>query len=152
MPISQTEFETIIADETKRIDGDLRWRQDEDRSPAVEFRAEVWSQPGYPLFVVGRYSPLAGTLTYALIHRGTGRIYGLDLGADHHIPTCETIGEIHKHRWTDQHTDKGAYRPEDITADVDDPVEVWRQFCVEAKIAHEGTLAAPPAAQEELGL
>jgi len=152
MPITQNEFEIILADDTKRIEGDLNWKQDEDHSPAVEFRAEVLSGVGYPLFVAGRFNALAGTLTYTLVHRGTGRIYGLDLGADHHVPTCELVGEKHKHRWTDQYADKDAYCPDDVTADVDNPVEVWRQFCIEAKIEHVGNLAAPPAVQEELGL
>ena len=152
MPITQNEFEVILADTTKRIDCDLRWREDEDHSPAVEFRAEVASAPGYPLMVVGRFNAAAGTLTYALIHRSTGRIYGLDLGADHHNPSCNHVGEKHKHRWTDQFADKDAYVPSDITATSEEPVDVWRQFCVEAKITHNGDLQTPPATQLELGL
>lgn len=53
MAITQTEFEAILADETKRVVGDLSWREDEDHSPAVEFAAEIGSDPGYPLFVKG---------------------------------------------------------------------------------------------------
>ena len=34
--------------------------------------------------VKGRYNGAAGTLTYALILKTAGRIYGLDLGKDHH--------------------------------------------------------------------
>jgi len=142
----------MLADDTKRIDGDLAWKEDEDRSPAVEFRAAVASEAGYPLFVNGRLSRLAGTLSYVLIHRGTGRVYGLDLGAEHHNPTCDHVGETHKHRWTERFADKEAYVPEDITADLADPVEVWKQFCREAAIVHDGVLAAPPAEPEELPL
>ncbi len=152
MPITQTEFEALIADETKRIDGDLRWTEDEDHSPAYQFRAHVRSDAGYPLFVNGRYNALAGTLSFTLVHRSTGRVYGLDLGADHHNPTCQRVGEKHKHRWTDQFADKWAYVPDDITAPPEEPVAVWQQFCLEARIAHHGTLDRPPAVQQELGL
>ena len=152
MPITQTEFEALIADPSKSIEGDLRWLTDEDHSPAVNFRAEVRSEAGYPLFVNGRFNALAGTVSFTLIHRTTGRIYALDLGADHHNPSCTHVGEKHKHRWTDRYADKDAYVPSDITAGIDDVVAVWRQFCAEAKILHDGRLDVPPPAQQELGL
>jgi len=152
MPITQTEFDVLISDTTKHIVGDLSWSRDEDHSPAVQFRAEVDSDAGYPIFVNGRYNALAGTLSFVLIHKGTGRIYGLDLGADHHNPTCHHVGEKHKHRWTDRFADKDAYVPADITEPADNPVAVWLQFCAEAKIVHHGALSTPPAVQWELGL
>ena len=152
MSITNNEFEAMLADSDKRIEGDLVWRDDEDHSPAVEFRAEVASGAGYPLFVCGRLNRLAGTLSYVLIHRGAGRVYGLDLGADHHNPTCDYVGEKHKHRWTEQFADKQAYVPDDITAPLEDPVGVWSQFCAEAAIVHTGQLKEPPPQQEELPL
>jgi len=152
MPISQTEFDAMMEDTGKWIEGDLRWREDSDHSPGVEFRAEVRSDVGYPLWINGRYNRLAGTLSYTLIHRATGRVYALDLGADHHNPTCQRVGEKHKHRWTDQHADKLVYVPADITAVADDPVQVWQQFCAEARISHHGGFEHPPVVQEELPL
>ena len=152
MPMTSVEFEVLLADETKQIDGDLRWSDDEDHSPAVQFRTDVQSKAGYPIFVNGRFNRLAETLSFTLIHRGTGRIYGLDLGADHHNPTCELVGEKHKHRWTDSHGDKVAYAPSDITAGATDPIDAWQQFCREAKIRHVGVLHDPPAMQLEFGL
>lgn len=149
--ITQQEFDALLADTTKTIKGDLAWCDDEDHSPALEFRAEVRSEVGYPLFVVGRFNPMAGTLSFAIIHRGAGRIYALDLGADHHNPTCQRVGEKHKHRWKEAFRDKEAYVPDDITEPWDRPVAVWAQFCEEANIRHDGTLAAP-AIQEELPL
>jgi hypothetical protein len=148
--MTQAEFEALLADESKRIDGDIAWSDDEDQSPAVEFRAEVRSDAGYPLFVRGSFNAEAQTLTYALIHRGVGRIYALDLGKDHHNPTCEHTGERHKHRWSDTLRDKEAYVPADITAPATDPAAAWQQFCVEARIKHDGALPRPPARQ--LGL
>ncbi|MYC80894.1 MAG: hypothetical protein F4X19_02225 [Acidobacteria bacterium] len=148
MTISQQEFEVILADDTKEIAQDLTWAEDEDHSPAREFRAAVASEHGYPLFVVGRYNYRSGTLSYALIHRRAGRIYALDLGADHHNPDCNRLGEKHKHRWAEGFRDKQAYVPEDITQPWHQPIEVWDQFCAEARIRHTGTMN-PPVIQEE---
>jgi hypothetical protein len=151
MPITQSEFDTLLGDPDKWITGDLRWSPDEDHSPALVFKAEVESVVGYPILIRGRFNPEAGKLSFALLHRGTGRIYGLDLGADHHNPSCQMVGDLHKHEWTDVAADKDAYVPVDITAGVERPVEVWEQFCAEASIDHRGTLARP-VIQQELGV
>jgi hypothetical protein len=119
---------------------------------SVEFRVEVLSDAGYPLFVRGSFNKLARALSYTLIHRSVGRIYALDMGKDHHNPNCSNVGEKHKHKYTEQYRDKDAYVPHDITAPVDDPVTVWKQFCVEASIDHTGTLHAPPLVQDEMFL
>ncbi len=99
--MTQTEFEALLADVTKRIEEDISWIEDEDHSPGVEFRIQVVSDPGFPLFVKGWYNREVQTLSYALIHRGVGRIYGLDLGRDHHNPSAfmlaksiSTVGAI----------------------------------------------------------
>ena len=148
--LTNLEFETILADQSKTIQGDLEWSEDEDHSPAVEFRADVETEAGYPLIVLGRYNPLAVTLSYTILHRGVGRIYALDMGKDHHNPGGERIGDMHKHKYREDLRDKEAYFPEDIVAPVNDPVAVWRQFCAEAGIVHLGKLANPPPVQEEL--
>jgi len=147
MTLTNNEFEAILEDASKRIDGDISWQEDEDHSPAVEFRAEIVSNAGWPLFVRGSFNPLIPALSYVLILKTAGRIYGLDLGKDHHNPECEQVGETHKHRWTEQFRDKQAYAPDDITASNNDPVEAWTQFCAEANVTHNGTLATPPPQQ-----
>ena len=129
-----------MADHTECIRGDIRWLDDEDHSPAQEFRVQVACDDGWPLFVVGRYNPAARTLSYALILKTTGRIYALDLGKDHHNPECIQVGERHKHRWSERYRDKRAYAPRDVKAPVSDPVSVWREFCAEARIQHEGSM------------
>ncbi len=53
MPLTNNEFEAILGDTTKRIDGDIAWQEDEDHSPCVEFCAEVQSDAGWPMFVRG---------------------------------------------------------------------------------------------------
>lgn len=140
----------ILDDTTKEIVGDIRWAEDEDHSPSVEFRAEIVSQSGYPLFVRGSHNPLAQTVTFAMIHASSRRIYALDLGKDHHNPDCHNVGEKHKHRWTDLHRDKYAYAAEDISEPATNPLGVWRQFCTEARIRHQGVIYAPPSVQSRL--
>lgn len=150
MALTNGEFEAILADASKRIDGDIEWHEDEDHSPSVEFRAEVSSTAGWPLFVRGSYNPLIPALSYTVILKTEGRIYALDLGKDHHNPQCNQVGEKHKHKWNEPFRDKEAYAPDDITAPADDPVAVWQQFCTEASLTHNGTLKAPPPIQMEL--
>ena len=150
MPLTDSEFASILGDEEKFIPDDIEWAKDEDHSPAWEFRAEVKSQQGWPLFVKGRYNRDAGTLTFALILRTAGRIYGLDMGKDHRNPGREQVGDTHKHKWSEQYRDREAYVPTDVTALVSDALAVWVQFCTEARIQHVGTIRSPPPDQEEL--
>lgn len=145
--LSQTEFDALLASE-KVIADDISWQPDQDHSPTVEFTAKVESPDGYPLVMRGSYNREAKTLSYVLLHRGVGRIYALDLGKEHRNPsTQKLIGELHKHKWTEQHGDREAYRPTDITATADDPVTVWKQFCTEAGIRHDGAMATPVRSQ-----
>jgi len=146
--LSQAEFEELIDDLEKFIEGDIVWIQ--ERSPWLGFRVEIISPAGYPLFLKGKYNPISNKLNYAIIHRHVGCIYRLDLGQDHRNPNGERTGEKHKHRWYEPLRDKRAYIPPDITAPANQPVKVWREFCQEAKIIHNGTMAPPPA--QQLGL
>lgn len=150
MALTNAEFETILADTSKRIEGDIAWQMDEDHSHCWEFRAEVQSNAGWPLFVRGSFNPEIPALTYALILKTEGRIYALDLGKEHHNPDCHYVGEKHKHRWMERFRDKEAYVPPDITADVADPVTVWQQFCAEGRITHHGRLPLIPSKHPEL--
>lgn len=148
--MTQSEFEAFLLDASKTIEGDISWGEDEDHSPSSEFRVEVQSEVGYPIFVRGSYNPLISALTFAIIHRQVGRIYALDLGKDHHNPTCQYVGDKHKHRWNERFRDKEAYVPDDITASANDPISVWKQFCTEANITHHGKMLAPPPFQMEM--
>lgn len=150
MTLTNTEFKAILNDSSKQIEGDIVWQQDEDHSPSVEFRAEVQSDAGWPLFVGGSYNPLIPALSYVLILKTAGRVYALDLGKDHHNPDCNQVGEKHKHCWTEQFRDKEAYMPDDITEPASNPVAVWQQFCAEAKIRHTGTITEPGPPTGEL--
>jgi hypothetical protein len=152
MTLTDAEFQAVLNDTTKRIDGDIAWRNDEDHSPSVEFYVDVISNAGWPLVVRGSFNPLIPAVSYVLIYKNVGRVYGLDIGKDHHNPQCEQVGEKHKHRWTARFRDKEAYVPHDITAPASDPVAVWQQFCIEARLKHNGKLLDPPPHQTELPL
>ena len=109
MIFSQQEFETIIADETKRIEDDIVWVSNQNPS-AKSFRIDIDSDEGYPLLLQGWYNHNSGKLSYTIIYRGVGRIYGLDLGAEHINPNGGAVGEKHKHHWMSDHKDKkGTY-------------------------------------------
>lgn len=85
MTLSNQEYAAIIGDDTKRIAGDIVW-EDRPNAPTRQFRVEVDSEAGHPIFIKGWYNPHSGKLSYSLIHRIVGRIHGLDLGADHCNP------------------------------------------------------------------
>ena len=140
MSLSQGEYEAIIADNAKVIEGDIAWSVD-PYTHAQSFRVEVDSE--YPIFVNGWYNPFSGKLSYAIIHRRVGRIYGLDLGAEHRNPDRQMVGEKHKNYWREGDRDKWAYVPEDITEPWSRPVAVWGQFCSEASLKHEGSMSSP---------
>lgn len=149
--LSQDEFEALIADPDKVIEGDIAWQQ--ERSPWLGFRAEITSRAGYPLFLKGSYNPVIMAVSYAIIHRLAGRcIYRLDLGKEHRNPDGQRIGEKHKHRWDEVLLDKQAYCPLDITAPASAPETVWLQFCAEAKLTHNGSMLPLPPNQLDLFL
>ena len=148
--ITDAEFRAILDDDSKRIEGDISWKEDEDRSHALEFRVSVNSDSGDPLQINGWYNHFAGKLTFTLIRQGTGRIYGLDIGVTHGRERTG-LSAMHKHRWSESRRDKNIYYPSDITAPVNRPVEAWEQFCAEARIDHQGAMHAP-GIQGDMGL
>ena len=141
--LTQQEFEAILADTTKRIEGDILWSMDEDHSPARQFRAEILSDSRHSLIVVGWYNQLTRKLNYTIVLHEIGRIYALNLGLPHRNPDNELVGEKHKHRWSEQSGDRIAYVPNDITEPWSRPSEVWNQFCAEANIEHRGLMYPP---------
>lgn len=142
-------YQSILLDTTKRVMEDITWSDDEDHSPAQEFRVVVRSANEWPLRVYGTWNPARETLSYVLTYEGAGRIVGLCLGYSGHVnPDGQILSDPHKHRWSEALGDIEAYEPSDITATWNAPVEVWRQFCAEVHILHEGELAEPPQHEE----
>lgn len=143
----QQDFEALLADTKKSINEDIKWEEDKDHPPTVMFQVKV---TGYPLYVKGSYKPITQGLSYVLIYYGVGRIYGLDMGHNHTNPSGFKVGRKHKHRWDENLRDQEAYVPDDITAPASDPLGVWRQFCKEALIIHNGRMYLPPPLRLEL--
>lgn len=144
LPMTRAEFEMILADDTKTIAEDIGWSDDEDHSPWIEFRKDILSETAYPMFVHGAYNRLIGKLRFSIIHKGSGRIYGLCMGSDHHNPSCLHVGgDRHLHSWNDITRDKDAVDADQITVAVTDPVGVWRQFCLQFHLGHQGTMEDP---------
>ena len=123
MTLNNQEYEGIINDTNKAIDEDIAW-EGPLRSPTREFRVDIDSDDEYPIFVKGWYNTASGKLSYSIIHRTVGRIYGLDLGADHVNPDGKHVGEKHKNYWVSGSRDKWAYVPEDITEPWNRPMDV----------------------------
>ena len=46
--MTEAEFEQILADESKAVEGDLRWIPDEDHSPSLEFKERIICESGHP--------------------------------------------------------------------------------------------------------
>ena len=142
-PEMNAEYKAIIDDE-KFITENIVWRNAPGRSPAQEFRVDVNYPDVDELRIQGWYNPFSGKLSYTIfIPSINRRIYGLDMGMSHTNPNQETVGSTHKNYWVEGAESDWAYEPQDITASLNDPVAVWRQFCAEANIRHTGTMSRP---------
>ena len=150
MSINEREVDVIRAETSKLIEGDIAWGDRARRRPEKVFRAYVDSEPGWPLYIDGYWNPYSGKLGYTLVHDRSERIVGLDLGIAHNNPKGDSVGDTHKHKWSDQYQDDDAYEPSDITANWSEPIEVWRQFCAEEKITHRGVMHNPEWQQERI--
>lgn len=141
--LTDAEWAKSLKDSSKRIPGDINWIGDEHRSHVRRFQAGVDIAAGYLLSVRGYYNPRAMMLSYTMFLGEGSRIYGLDLGKSHRNPGGDRVGKKHKHRWSERYQDNEAYVPADITEPASDPVAVWRQFCAEAGLRHDGALEQP---------
>jgi hypothetical protein len=148
--VTDDDLAALLDDSAKWFDGDLFWVEDEDHSAAIEFYVAVQSDAGYPLVVRGRYNPIASKLSFSIIHRGVGRILGLDLGSAHHNPSCHTVHGAHWQRWSESFGTKEAEAAPELDGFEDDPLSVWQTFCAVANITHRGELHQPPPRPREL--
>ena len=58
--MTDQEFEAIVTDATKRIEGNIRWEEHPQHAGVQEFRVRIHSDAGYPLFLIGRYNDAMG--------------------------------------------------------------------------------------------
>lgn len=150
MALDDYEIARLLADPSKRIVGPLRWTDDEDQSCGLEFAIELRAATGELLLVRGQRCDPAGSLRFALILRGVGRIASLDLGHPHQGPDGRRCTALHFHRWSPPFRDHLA-APIKLPDAPGDPVDrIWALFCRLTRISHEGFLLDPPPRQEIL--
>ena len=139
MTLSQYEYETIMADTSKKIEKRISWKLRSLQGHAQEFRQNVLSDRKWPLFIKGWWNPLSHKLSYALILK-TERIFGLDIGDYvHHNPTCQSITGAHIHEWNEKTKGKIAIPAPNIGS-WNQPLEAWEQFCSLTVIDHRGKM------------
>lgn len=149
MPWTNTDYWGWLHDESKVIRGDVVWNLDKNKWPASELRVQVENEEGTPAHIQGFHNPKSQKTTFAVIHGGNFRFYGMCIG-----PSIKHDGVrgLHKHKWSVQHGAREIYVPDDITADWDNPKKLFVEFCNEAKIRIEGTVGSPPEHEPEMFL
>ena len=144
--LSQDEFEAILADESKRIVGDVAWRRLATRLPSFRVDAAVASDAAWPLRISGWYRRDGRRLSYTLLYDDQ-RIAGIDFGRNlsHTNADGDRLRGSHLHFWSEQESTPPAFSVARITAPADQPLLVWRQFCALLRIMHQGEMMQPEA-------
>ncbi len=141
MELSQEEFESIIADDSKRIVGDIAWRKDPDHRGAFAFAVPVDNAAGRLLRATGWVHLPGRRLSYSLILQAT-RIAGLDYGKTlrhRNLDGTRIVGD-HTQHWLAE-ANRAEARPLPVgMPDWDDLVAAWRRFCAEVGIVHVGRM------------
>lgn len=127
-----------------RIEGDIVWSNSATSPHQMEFSKPIIHHSGSESWqVFGAYHRQTAKLSFTIVSSERGRIYSLDMGKTHKNPDRRVVGRTHKHYWTETDQSDWAYEPADITAPSNRPTEVWRQFCQEAGISHNGIMHPP---------
>lgn len=149
MTFSEKDFQILIMDNSKEILGDITWEEDRNHQGSLIFVTEIQSNLNYPIYLTASFNFKRGTLSFSIIHKDVGRIYGLDMGQTHrNRATGKKTGRVHKHRWTDLYKIQDAYVPSDITKPYNDVIGVWQEFCLESKIIHNGKMLGLPDSRQ----
>lgn len=144
MELSQADFESIIADDSKRIVGDIVWRRTRSHIPAFELSASIQSDFYSELRVAAWHRPDNSRLTLTLLYRNL-RIAGLDYGPNvaHTNRDGSRLVGAHFHVWDAEAGSAEAQSPVQFTAGPRQIDQTWRQFCAELRIVHLGDLVLP---------
>ena len=99
---------------------------------AYEFRRQVDYDGEQEVSLKIYFNPFASLpkLQIAFFVAGVGRIYGLCMNNSH--------GGMLMHKHNGKREDDNPYVPIDITAQANDPQAVWKEFCTESSLAHNG--------------
>lgn len=144
MPLTQEEFDAIIADDSKQIVGDIEWSLDPDRADASRFEVPVLWDDDRPLWVSGFYRPSYRKLTYSLRLDQT-RIAGIDFGRNvgHTNRNRNKLIGPHLQWWSESAGRAEAYPVPSDMPDWNLPLAVWGRILSRLGIVHEGELAEP---------
>ena len=136
------EFKNLLVAQ-KTLNSSINWSVDEDHSDNREFLYPLENDQERILQIRGSYNRNIPALSFTILDKAVGRIYGLDLGRGHRNPDKKQVGPKHKHSWTELDKDGWAYVPSDITGNASDILQVWKEFCVEFNIVHNGDMFEP---------
>ncbi len=152
MGLSFTEFESWLYDNTKTIEEDIFWTpiSNDNHESGFGFRVSIKSAIELPVELSGYFNLKSRKLSFSVIHKTEGRIYGLCTGDAKHREGTKWIFGKHKHRWDESEKLGHVYEPNDITAKWDQIEDVLRQFGAEANITLECDIDDPPSHQERL--
>lgn len=117
MLLDQATVDRILA-APKRIEDDVRFEQ---KQTWFKARAAVLGVEDHELFLELSWNATADKISVVLIVKrvapGFARIYGADVGTDHHNPTCDQAGDPHRHdQWTEKHGERMASRADDLVS------------------------------------
>ena len=144
MSLSQAEFDEILADDSKRIIGDIVWVAVSAHSDAKSFKASVLSNANDNLLVEGCFRPSKRKLGISLIVVGH-RVAGIDFGSNirHRNVSGTRFEGAHLQLWS---ADAGAAEARPLprgTPGWNQPVEVWLWLCDLLGIVHVGEMLSP---------
>lgn len=105
MDLDEATVRAILAAEKTLATPTLRF---EWKGPYMKARAAVESSTGFDLAVEVTYNPnvakMSGCLFARHVKPNWARLYGVDIGDDHHNPDCQMTGDPHRHnRWSVAH-------------------------------------------------
>jgi hypothetical protein len=146
--VTRAEASAILADTTKRIEGDIVWRAHPDIDYAVSFRVEISCSVDKGIVLAAYYNRENNKFYLNLFRRTDGKPFlRLCNESGHHNPSCIQAGDPHLHHWDDEEGDKIA---EGVTLGKTDMQGIWREFCRIANITHNGILQSPPSRQTRM--
>ena len=144
MSLSQAEFEAILADESKRIVGDIAWVAVSGHFDAKWFNATVLSNANDNLVVEGYFRPSKRKLGISLIVLGQ-RVAGIDFGSNirHRNVSGARFEGAHLQLWSAAAGAAEAHPLPRGAPGWNQPVEVWIWLCDLLGIVHVGEMLSP---------
>lgn len=131
-PMTAEQVRDFISRPDKRLIGDVVLQSATGHAVAFAFRDRIvyGGEPEVELQIWFNPNARDGKVSIAYFSAGIGRIYGLCVNISH------SGMKLHKHngpKSVDQ-----PYVPKDITAPASNPQGVWREFCTETGLTHDG--------------